>query len=154
VGIAAASDRELALAETVLGRDLAAEDLEWLASRMSSVHVAPGDYLFRTDDPGDALFVSTRGEMSIKLPGAGGKRLASMAPGVIVGEIALLEGGNRTADALAESALTVLRLDRASFEGLRQQRPALWDKLMRNIALHVATRLRIVTIELAAVIEP
>mgnify|MGYP003411519588 CR=1 FL=1 len=39
------------------------------------------------DDPGDALFVSIKGEMSIKLSGPGGKRLASMAPGVIVGEI-------------------------------------------------------------------
>jgi SulP family sulfate permease len=153
-GIATASDRALALAETVLGRDLAAEDLDWLLSRMTEVHVAPGDYLFRYHDPGDALFVSIKGEMSIKLPGAGGKRLASMAPGVIVGEIALLEGGTRTADALAESALTVLRLERASFEGLRQQRPALWDKLMRNIALSLATRLHVVTIELAAVIEP
>lgn len=153
-GIATDSDHALALAETVLGRDLAAEDLDWLASRMTEVQVAPGSYLFRADDPGDALFVSIKGEMSIKLPGAGGKRLASMAPGVIVGEIALLEGGNRTADAQAETALTVLRLDRASFEGLRQQRPALWDKLMRNIALHVANRLRIVTIELATVVEP
>jgi sulfate permease, SulP family len=153
-GITLAGNQALTLGETVLGRGVAPDDLAWLAAQMTQVSVAVGDYLFCTDDPGDALFVSIKGEMSIKLSGPGGKRLASMAPGVIVGEIALLEGGNRTADALAESPLTVLRLDRQSFERIRGQRPALWDQLMRNIALQLSARLRGATIELAAASEP
>lgn len=144
----------LTLEQTVLGANLTPPDLAGLRALMTERHLAPGEVLFRAGDVGDGLYVSLRGEIAIMLPGRSGRRMAALAAGIVVGELALLHGAPRSADAIAESALTVLRLDRAAFDRLREERPRLWDQLMRNLALHLSARLRSVTSELSAALEP
>ena len=144
----------LTLAQTVLGTDIAPADLAWLRAQMTELTLARGDVLFRAGDPGDALYVSLQGEVAIMLPGRSGRRLALLAPGIVVGELALLHSTQRSADAVADSALTVLRLDTATFDRMRDERPALWDRLMRNLTLHLSARLRSVTVELSAALAP
>lgn len=147
-------DGPLTLAQTVLGTDIAPADLAWLRAQMTELTLARGEVLFRAGDPGDALYVSLVGEVAIMLPGRSGRRLALLAPGIVVGELALLHSTQRSADAVAGSPLTVLRLDTATFDRMRDERPALWDRLMRNLTLHMSARLRSVTIELSAALEP
>lgn len=154
LGISHPGDRPLALAETVLARDVAPADLAWLRAQMTELTLAPGEVLFRAGDAGDALYVSLQGEVAIMLPGGGGRRLAALAPGIVVGELALLHHARRSADAVAASTLTLLRLDTATFDRMREERPALWDRLMRNLTLHISARLRSVTVELAAALAP
>lgn len=154
LGVSHPGDGPLTLAQTVLGVDVAPADLAWLRTRMTALTLARGDVLFRAGDPGDALYVSLQGEVAIMLPGGGGRRLASLAPGIVVGELALLHRTHRSADAVADSALTLLRLDTATFDRLRDERPALWDRLMRNLTLHISGRLRSVTVELSAALAP
>ncbi len=154
IGISHPGDGPLTLAQTVLGIDVAPADLAWLRAQMTEQHLAPGEVLFRAGDAGDALYVSLQGEVAIMLPGRSGRRLASLAPGIVVGELALLHRTARSADAVAASALTVLRLDTAAFDRMRDGRPALWDQLMRNLTLHLSSRLRSVTVELSAALEP
>lgn len=154
LGVTPHDSAALTLAQTVLGAGLPPPDLAWLRTQMSERQLAPGEVLFRAGDAGDALYVSVRGEIAIMLPGGSGRRLAVLAPGIVVGELALLHGSPRSADAVADSALTVLRLARADFDGLREARPALWDQLMRNLAMHLSARLRSVTTELSAALAP
>ena len=78
--IAPPAGRPLTLAETVLGHGLAAEDLAWMQAQMSEVRFAPGEYLFRSGDPGDALYVSVQGEISVMLPGQSGRRWRRWRP--------------------------------------------------------------------------
>jgi SulP family sulfate permease len=154
LGVTHAGDAALTLSQTVLGTDIAPADLAWLGTQMTELRLAPGEALFRRGDVGDALYVITQGEIAIMLPGGSGRRLASLAPGIVVGELALLQHEPRSADAVAETALTVLRLDCATFDRMQLERPALWDRLMRNLTLHLSARLRSVTVELSAALEP
>ncbi len=154
LGVCHPGQGPLTLAQTVLGADLEPQELAWLRTQMTEVRLAPGEVLFRAGDPGDALYVSLQGEVAIMLPGGSGRRLASLAPGIVVGELALLHGTPRSADAVADSPLTALRLESASFERMREERPRLWDRLMRNLTLHLSVRLRSVTVELSAALEP
>jgi SulP family sulfate permease len=153
-GIEHARDVPLALGETELAQGLAPPELDWLAAHFTTTHWKAGDYLFRSGDPGDAIFVGTRGDIAIMLPGANGKRLASIAPGVAVGEMSLLEGEPRSADARAETDLTALMLARASFERIAADRPEVAAKLMRNFARLLSARLRRTTLELSTALEP
>ena len=50
---------------------------------------------------------------------------------------------------LAESELTVLRLSVESLDRLTREHPALAAKLLNNIALHLAQRVRLLTVDLA-----
>lgn len=147
--LAAEGAGTLALADTLLAQGLGAADLATLAGQMQTLHFRQGQRLFAAGDVADALYVSLRGHIGVHLPGQA-RRLASFAPGVMVGELAVIEHGRRSADAVAESDLTVLCLSLAALDHLQQQHPALAAQLLRNVALHLAGRLRGLTLELQA----
>ena len=141
-------DGVLGLAETMVARGLDAEELALLRSAMTPCFFARGDLLFRAGDPGDAWYLSLRGEIGLRLPGTR-RRLASFAPGVIVGELSVLAQERRSADAVAESDVTALAMSAEAFDRLLQSHPQLAAKLMRNIALHLGDRVRNLTGDLA-----
>jgi len=154
VAPAAAAAGPLPLARTLLGEGLAADELAWLASQMVERRCARGEAVFRAGDPADSLFVSLQGHIEIRLParagepGAGGRRMVSYAPGVAFGEIGLLEGGVRSADAVAEDDAIVLELPRANYDRLAASQPALLAKLLARLGVLLSTRVRALTDEL------
>jgi SulP family sulfate permease len=143
----AAEARALTLAETQLGRGLTAQELQRLSQQMQTVRFGRGSVMFRAGDPGDALYVSLRGEIGLRLPGSG-RRLACFAPGVTIGEMAVLSHGRRSAEAYAETDVEALRLSVQAFDALRTEDPDLAATLLTNIALHLADRVRILTADL------
>lgn len=140
--------RTLTLAETMLGRALDDDELATLSSRLSTVHVERGARLFAVGDPGDALYVSLQGDIGLRSPGSD-RRLASFAPGVVIGEMAMLSGGTRSAEAVAESDVVLMKLSGDAFDRLIAEHPALAAKLLRNIALHLGDRVRTLTGDMA-----
>lgn len=148
LGVAHHGERVLDLADAAIASTLDAEELALVREASELVHFERGDVIFSQGDPGDALFVSLRGEIGLRLPG-GMRRLISFAPGVTMGEIAVLSHGTRTVDAVAESQVVALRLPTATFDRWKQERPVLAAKLLNNLALHLADRLRALTGDLA-----
>ena len=65
-----------------------------LAARLQLVRLDDGDEIVRHGEPGDALYVVSQGRFGVF---AGEKRLRTCRRGEIIGEIALLTGGPRTA---------------------------------------------------------
>jgi SulP family sulfate permease len=137
------------LGETLLARGLDAAELQLLSAELHTEHFAEGALLFRQGDPADAFYLTVEGDIGIRLPGSE-RRLVSFAPGTMVGEMAALAGGLRSADAIAETPLTVLRLSAEGLERLRREQPALASKLLHNVALHLAGRLRELTQDLSS----
>lgn len=138
----------LSLAQTMLGRDLDADELAMLSARVRTLHFRRGEILFTIGDRGDALYVSLAGDIGLRIPG-GMRRLASFAPGVIIGEMAMLARGTRSAEAVAESDVTALQLPVEAFDRLMSEQPALAAKLLKNMSLHLGDRVRILTGDLA-----
>lgn len=147
-GLQAEQSRPLLLSETLLGRGLTPPDLAALAAQMTTIHFKPQQSLFQVGDPGDALYVSLHGHIGLRLPGSS-RRLASFAPGVCLGEMAVLACLPRSADAIAEDDLIVMRLSAEAFERMRREQPALAAQLLCNISLHLAGRVRVLTTELS-----
>ncbi len=79
-----------------------------------------------------------------------GRRLISFAPGVVFGDMGLLAGAARSADAIAESDALVLELQREPYERLVAEHPAVFGKLLLNISLLLASRVRSLSDELQA----
>jgi SulP family sulfate permease len=102
------------------------------------------------------MYVSLQGQVGIWLPAddaggsARGRRMVTYAPGVVFGEIGLMQNRPRSADAIAEDDAVVLELSRARFDALSQQHPALLGKLLLNIGLLLSSRVRALTDELEA----
>jgi SulP family sulfate permease len=143
------SGAALALADTLIARGLSEAELALLADGMTELHVARGTVLFRAGDPGDTLYVSLLGEIGLRMPGSG-RRLASFAPGVTIGEMGLLAREPRSLEAVAESDVVVMAMSGEAFDRLLHDHPELAAKLLRNIALHLGGRVRSLTGDLGA----
>jgi CRP-like cAMP-binding protein len=138
----------LTLAETMLGRGLDGSELDWLGAQLRTLHIPRGELLFRLGDPGDGLYLSLAGDIGLRMPGSE-RRLASFAPGVVIGEMATLTRGTRSAEAYAESDVTALKLSADDFERLMIERPVLAAKLLKSMSLHLADRVRTLTGDLS-----
>ncbi len=87
-----------------------------------------GEVVFHVEDPGDALFVVTSGEIKIVLPSEEGSEpviLTTIGRGGFFGELALLDGRPRSASAIAVRAVEALVLRRDAFDRLVDAEPAL-----------------------------
>jgi len=84
-----------------------------------------GTRIFRRGDPGAALYVIARGAVEISVDTTTGKRvlLGLLGPGDFFGELSLLDGRDRTADAVAVEPTRALEIDRSALEGLFQKHP-------------------------------
>ncbi len=63
-----------------------------------------------------------------------GQRLNTLGPGDFLGEIALLDGGRRTATATTETPVRLLVLGSREFHSLLNQFPAIRDSVMAALA--------------------
>ena len=121
---------------------------ERLQSLMTERRLRAGERLFAQGDAGSGLFVVTSGSISVvhhASAGDGGhrQRFISFSPGMTFGETAVLDGGGRTADAVADVDGTVVHeLPAAQLRILRFGDPDLAAQLYRNLALHLSERLR------------
>jgi MFS family permease len=86
--------------------------LERLASKLVPLRLAAGTVLLREGEPGDRAYLIDAGEVIVS---HGGREVARLGPGDLVGEIALLHSVPRTATVTAASDLRVLALDRSEF---------------------------------------
>jgi CRP/FNR family transcriptional regulator, cyclic AMP receptor protein len=110
--------------------------LERLASGMRARRFRRGEVIFHVGDPGDALFVIVSGDVKISLPSETGEEaiLATLRPGAVFGELALLDGAPRSASATALSATETVVLPRDRFRDLIATEARVRDALLASIA--------------------
>lgn len=111
--------------------------------------------VFNNGTTGDSLYVASGSAVDILLAMQGGqsKRLASFAPGTVFGEMAMLGGQTRSADALLLGPGTVWELTHDALGTIEETHPAIAQTILRNIGKSLAARLRITTTELRLALE-
>jgi SulP family sulfate permease len=142
---------EIAVEETTLFQGLTDEEAAYLRARMSRREYAQGSVIFSEGEPGDHLYAVTRGEVSIKikLPGTErSQRLAAFGPGLVFGEMALLEGHSRSADAYAKQDTVLWSLKLDELERVRGERPDIALKITTGFTRQLAMRLRLTSDQL------
>jgi len=97
-----------------------------LAERLDVVRFEAGTRIFKRGDVGDALFIVQRGEVEISVLTDSGEKLVleRAKPGDFFGEISLLDGGTRTASAVAAEDTIAVVVDRGDLEEFLRIRPA------------------------------
>ena len=84
-----------------------------------------GATIFYRDDPGSTLHVIHRGRVKLVLASPEGREVTVgvLGPGAFFGEMALIDGGPRSATAVALEAVETVTLDRAVFLATLERRP-------------------------------
>ena len=123
------------LARNFLFRNLDPDVIERISALGTTVELAGNQVLFLKGDEGDALYGVLDGRIRISSGDADGKEiiLNIIDPGDIFGEIALLDGKPRTADASAMAASQLFRVQRSDFLGLMAAEPRLTQHLLEMV---------------------
>ncbi|WP_298830408.1 glutaminase A [uncultured Piscinibacter sp.] len=123
------------LADHRLCAGTSAEDVAVLERVVTRQSFEPGTLVVKRGDPAEAVYFLMRGEVSVvvDLAAGGQKRLSTLSAGMSFGEMALLDGGVRSASVRADTPVECWSLDRAVFAQLERERPALALRLLRNL---------------------
>ena len=133
-------DREFALIESIV----------------KEVQYASGDKIIREGDTADSLYLLAAGRVSICLSiknSARRQRLSTISPGLAFGELALLDGGTRSADVIADEPARCFVLPIAELQALGRRHPEIATKLVFNIARELSDRLRRADAEIRSLAE-
>lgn len=101
---------------------------------------AAGAVLFRTGDPADAAYAVLTGHLHAVLGSADGREMVvrKFGPGEVLGELAVLHGGPRSATLVCVSSTDLLRIDGRAFLQLVEGDPALSHALLAALARRLA----------------
>lgn len=96
------------------------------------VRYGPEAMVFDKGDPGDCLYAILKGQIGIHTSSEDGKvmMLNILDPGDVLGEIALIDGKERTAGARALRPSELFRIDRSDFIPFLERHPPLAIRLM------------------------
>lgn len=159
------------LAQVPLFAGLSTGELEALEASMRRRRYPRGEFIFRQEDPGATCYIVEAGRVKIAITSPDGRQitLALLGPGDLFGEMALLDGEPRSADALAAEPSQLLMLHQnALLDFLRShpetslkllaalaQRLRRTDQLLQDLVfLNVPGRVAKVILELAESQEP
>lgn len=120
---------------------LSPQDWADLTARAVQVNFAKGKEILSQGDAGDNLLILTEGSARVSMLTANGREivLAYAEPGAVLGEIALLDGGERTASVSATSAGSALQLGRNAFRDFAASHPDFAWSLMQQLARRLRT---------------
>ncbi len=120
-----------ALAAAPLLSRLPADARARLEAGAEHVDLAAGEFLFREGDAADDLYVVKAGRLDVLV---GGTVVRQMGAGAVIGELALLTGGARSASIRARRDSRLLRVSRAAFESSVGQDPVALSALAGVLA--------------------
>jgi CRP-like cAMP-binding protein len=121
-----------ALARVPLFSHLSRRSLRRVADLAEEVRFMEGARVVKEGDPGDAFYAILEGQA--KAVDRRGRTVNRLLPGDFFGEIALLDGGPRTATVVAETPLLVLEIRRKGFLRLLAEDPSITVKLLEHAA--------------------
>ena len=122
--------------------DLREDERVEIAAWLKEVSVAKGSFLYREGDPATEAGFLLDGELEVMraLPGGGETRLTTIAPGEMIGEMALVAGGTRSANVRAMKPSSVLIVSRYFFDAALHQMSAPAFRILRALTHRLAER--------------
>jgi CRP-like cAMP-binding protein len=120
------------LGECVLFRGLNPKERSELAARARMRNFRAGETIFLMGASGDSMMAVLDGNVRISVPSPEGKEivLAIIQPGEVFGEIAVLDGKERTAEAAAMTDCTLAVLERRDVLAFLESNPTGWPRLV------------------------
>lgn len=110
------------------------KELEKVARAGDEITMTAGTLIVDQGQTGREAFVVLDGEVSIR---RNNRKVTTVGPGAVVGELSLLDHGPRTATAVCETDCTLLVIDQRRFLGVIDDVPAISHKLLASLASRI-----------------
>ena len=125
------------LRSTAIFRELSNDQLAEIWSRAKIHELRRGDVLVRQNAPSDSVYVVVSGRFEVWVEGKDAA-INEIGVGEPIGEVGFFSGVPRTATIVAARDSVVLELDRASFDGVAREVPAIYPTLLRAMGRRLA----------------
>ena len=124
------------------------QELE-VVSRYASAHsIEEGKELYREGDEGEGICIIASGSLEVVKLGQATKQnklIAEITPGMVIGEISLLDSQSYSASVISRTPVEVVALTKQGFDELESEQPAVACKLLRMAGSIMGRRLRLTT---------
>jgi CRP-like cAMP-binding protein len=122
---------EAVLAAVPLFEGLSSRHLKRVRDISDLVEFMPGATIVKEGTAGDSFFVVAQGQAKVT---GKGRTIRRLLPGDYFGEIALLDGGERTASVSSETPMTLVEIKRNAFTKLVRQEPKIALGILKGLA--------------------
>ncbi len=107
------------------------KELQQVAQATMEVSAPDGRVLAREGEPGHECFIVIEGEATVARKG---EVVATIGPADVVGELAPLTGGQRTATVTAKGPVTLLVIGQREFAALLDEIPGFANRILHDLA--------------------
>jgi CRP/FNR family transcriptional regulator, cyclic AMP receptor protein len=129
------ADRQAILSQVPLLAGLRAKDLRHLARACQVVSLAAYSPVVQQGEPGDAGYVIIDGTAEVR---RNQRKVAELGPGAVFGEMAIVDGGPRSASVTMRTQGELLRIPQGAFDELLGASP----EAARRLIAHLSGRIR------------
>lgn len=120
-----------ALADVALFSACSKKELKRVAKASDEITMTAGTMIIDQGQTGREAFVIMDGDVTVK---RNKRKVATLGPGSVVGEMSLLDNGPRTATVVCDTECTLLVIDQRRFRGVIEDIPAIAHKLLASLA--------------------
>lgn len=127
-----------------LFKGMAAKEIEYLSSLFTLTQLSEGRTVFIENMPGESLYLIKQGSVQISqmLAEVDEQNLIALGAGDVFGEMAVIDGGNRSATARIVKHAVLYSLNQRNFNTLVSEKPRLGLQLTLNIVRIFSSRIR------------
>lgn len=143
-GVAPELDHTPTISECELFTGLTEDEIASLSERLELKKFDAGGVVIETGAAATELFLLAMGRVSVFVEHDSGarRRLATFSPGMVFGEVALIDSAPRSATIIADSAVECIVLSVDDFNQLGESHPAIKIKLLENLSRGLCRKLR------------
>lgn len=120
-----------ALSTVPLFSDCSKRELGHVVKVSSTIEVDAGTIIADQGQMGAEAFIILEGEVSVR---RGGRKIATLGSGDVVGELSLLDHGPRTASVVCQTDAKLLVLSQHEFRNVLEHHPSIAFKLLGTLA--------------------
>jgi len=110
------------------------KELEKIARAGDEITMTAGTVIVDQGQTGREAFVVLDGQITVK---RAGRKINTLGPGAVVGELSLLDHGPRTATAVCETECELLVIDQRHFRSVLEDVPSLAVKMLAALAARI-----------------
>ncbi len=132
------------LLSSPLFKGMAAKEIEYLSTIFSATQVQKGKTVFVENMAGESLYLIKQGAVQVSqmLAEVDEQRLTLLKNGDVFGEMAIIDGGTRSATARVTQNSVLYSLSQKDFMTLSREQPRLGLQLVLNISRIFSSRIR------------
>jgi CRP-like cAMP-binding protein len=110
------------------------KELTSIARAGDEITMTAGTLIIDQGQLGREAFVVLDGQVTVR---RGGRKITSLGPGAMVGELSLLDHGPRTATVVCDTDCTLFVIDQRHFRLVLEQHPSIAMKLLATLAANI-----------------